>query len=326
MTLRILGPKEVRECLPMARCIEAMRRAMSLVAEGRTIQPIRQALFTPDRKGLLGLMPGYTASPEWLGAKLVSVFHGNFAQGLPSHQGVVMLFDAKHGKPSAIMDAREITAIRTAAATAVATDALARKDAKTLSFFGYGEQAREHLEALGHVRKFERVLVWGRDAKKAQAFAHEHSTKTLPVEAVATAQDAAHADVVCLLTGATDPLFFGRWLKAGQHVNAVGASTPNAAEIDTETLTRSRMFADYKDSAIALGGEFIRARDAGAISADHILGSIGDILTGKIKGRTSDADITLFKSLGMACEDLVSADVVLAEAERRNIGLRVDWG
>src|SRR5882757_9181917 len=169
MTLRIVGARDVRTILTMDRAIELMRDAMALVGRGETVQPLRSALWLPDKRGLLGLMPGYVAKPERIGVKAISVFPSNFARGLPSHQGVVMLFNTEHGAPEAIIDAREITAIRTAAATAVATDVLARRDVKTLAFLGYGEQAETHLEALRYVRAFERVLIWGRDAKKTTA-------------------------------------------------------------------------------------------------------------------------------------------------------------
>jgi len=324
--MRIVAAREVRTILTMPRAIDLMRHAMTLVARGQTQQPLRQALFLPDKSGLLGLMPGYIAQPELLGIKVISVFAKNFAAGLPSHQGVVLLFETQHGAPIAMIDAREITAIRTAAATAVATEALARRDAKTLVLFGYGEQAETHFEALTQVRSFERVLVWGRDLRKASAFAAKFGRAELPVEAIASAEDAARkGDVICTLTAAIDPVLFGRWLAAGSHVNAVGAGTPAQAELDTDAVRRCRMFADYKDSALALGGEFLRAKAAGAVGDDHIIGSIGDVLIGKVKGRSTQDELTLFKSLGMAAEDLVAADFVLREAEQRGVGQVVDW-
>lgn len=327
MQIRLLNAGAVRELLPMSACIDAMRQAMSLVATGDTIQPIRQAMFIPSQKGLLSMMPGYTAKPEWLGIKVMSVFPGNFGTAFGSHQGFVMLFETEHGAPKAILDGREITAIRTAAATAVATDALARQDVKTLAIFGYGEQAHTHLEAVTQVRTFERALVWGRDFERTQAFCAEqakhHKLEIVPVR---TAEEAAvGADVLCTTTAAKEPYYQATWLRPGQHLNVVGSSVPTTSEIDVETVARTNLYVDFKDSALALAGDFRRAKAAGAVTDDHIRGAIGEVLTGKIPGRTSAEEITLFKSLGMVAEDLVSADHILHEAERRGVGQVVEW-
>jgi ornithine cyclodeaminase len=325
--IRLLNADAVRTLLPINRCVELMRGAMTLVArEGGTIQPIRQTVWHPDKRGLMSMMPGYIADPEWLGIKVIAVFPRNFGTDLGSHQGVVVLFDATTGSPRAILDGREVTAIRTAAATAAATDVLARSDARTLGIFGYGEQAYTHLEAIPVVRRIERALVWGRDLDKARKFCEEerahHDFEIVPV---ATPEEVAAADILCTTTAATNPFFEARWLRPGHHLNAVGSSIPTTAEIDNETVARSRLFVDFRDSALALAGDFRRAREAGLVGDDHIVGSIGEVLTGKVAGRRSDEDITLFKSLGMVSEDLVSADYVLREAERQGIGSVVDW-
>ena len=327
MKIRLLNASAVRTLMPMPKCVELMRHAMSLVAKNQTIQPIRQSLFHPDRRGLMSMMPGYIADPEWLGIKVISVFPGNFGTGIGSHQGVVLLFETKNGSPVALLDGREITAIRTAAATAVATDALARKDAKTLAIFGYGEQAHTHLESVTSVRSFDRVLVWGRDYARAERFCAEGSGHgSYRLSAVRSAEDATkEADVLCTTTAAAEPFLQGEWLRPGQHLNVVGSSIPTTSEIDVETVVRSRVFVDFKDSAVALAGDFKRAKEAGRVSDDHIKGSIGDVLTARVPGRTSDQDITLFKSLGMVAEDLVSADFIYREAERRDVGSVVDW-
>jgi ornithine cyclodeaminase len=324
--MRILGAKDVRTILTMDHAIELMREAMALVARGETVQPLRQALWLPDKRGLLGIMPGYVAKPERLGAKILTVFPGNFARGLPSHQGAVVLFNSENGEFDAIMDAREITAIRTAAATAVATDILAPHDVETLVFFGYGEQAETHFEALQRVRKFDRLLIWGRDGRKSSDFAARHARPGLAVEAVGSAEAAAsQADVICTLTAAIDPILMGRWLRPGVHVNAVGSGTAREAELDIDAVKRSRMFADNREGVLGQCGEFLRAKAAGAVDDAHVLGSVGDVMVGRIPGRSSPSQITLFKSLGMAVEDLVSAEFVLREATRRNIGVAIDW-
>lgn len=324
--LRMINGREVRELLPMDRCIELMRHTFGLVSEKRANQPIRQLVRNDDGTGLIGWMPGFTADPRRLGIKVVSIFPGAVAKGIKSHQGVVMLFDAEDGRPLALMDAVEITGIRTAAATAAATDALARTDAKTLSIFGLGEQAHTHLESLPQVRKFERIKVWGRDPKKLEAFCAEQGAMLgLTLEPEPSAEAAADSDVLTLVTGAPEPFFRGEWLRPGQHLNVVGSSVPTTSEIDAETVRRSRYFADFRDSVLALSGDFRRAREQGVVGDEHVLGEVGDVLLGKVEGRRNDQDITLFKSLGMAAEDIVSADWILREAEKRGVGNVYDW-
>lgn len=327
MKVRMLNAEAVRGLLPMGRCVELMRKAMLLVAQGQTIQPIRTALRLPDGKGLLSLMPGYTANPRWLGIKIVSVFPGNFGSECGSHQGAVLLFEPEHGSLVAIADGREITAIRTAAATAVATDVLAKKDASTLAILGYGDQARVHVQSLVLVRPIARILVWGRDFAKAERFSEWAATQTRArVEAVSDVRHAiSEADVICTTTAASEPMLQGKWLRSGQHLNVVGSSIPTTAEIDVEAVARSRVFADFKDSALQLAGELRRAIQAGVVGEEHILGSVGDVLAGSIVGRSSDSDITMFKSLGLVCEDLVAADFVLRESERLGVGSFVEW-
>jgi len=327
MTLRILNARDLRALLPMHRCIALMRTAMRLVSEERTRQPIRTALWHPSGRGLLGMMPGYTAEPHWLGIKVVSVFPQNCGTERGSHQGMVLLFDPDNGSPVAIVDGREITAIRTAAATAVATDLLARSSASTLGILGYGEQASRHVESLILVRRFGRILVWGRDSRKAEKFCEWAASLTkCRLEPIGSAQAVVEqADVICTATSAAAPILEGDWLRPGQHLNAIGSSIPTTAEIDVETVRRCRLFVDFKDSALELAGEFRRARDAGVVDDNHILGSIGDLLLGRVSGRISDEDLTLFKSLGMISEDLVATDFVLREAERRGAGTLIEW-
>ena len=324
--LRLLNAAVVRQLLPMSDCIGLMRRAFEMVSTGGTIQPIRQAVLHPDGRGLLGWMPGYTATPEWLGVKVMSVFPGNFGTDLGSHQGMVLLFEPNRGAPVAIIDGREITAIRTAAATAAATDALAPTGARTLGIFGYGEQAQSHIEALLAVRPFESVRVWGRDADRARRFAADMTLlHEVPVTAVEQRPLAAACDVVCTTTAASQPILFEKWLRPGQHLNIVGSSIPTTSEVDEETIARGRLFVDFKDSTLALGGDFRGAKAKGLIGDDHIVGCVGDVLTGRIAARTDDSDITIFKSLGMVSEDLLACDFVLAEAIRLGIGQTVEW-
>jgi ornithine cyclodeaminase/alanine dehydrogenase-like protein (mu-crystallin family) len=318
--MRLLDGAAVRRLLDMPSCIEAMRRAFRLVSSGQAEQPIRTALESPE-KGLLGLMPGRLDDPEVLGLKVVSIFPGNFDRGKPTHMGMVLLFDPDDGAPLALLDAHAVTMIRTAAASAVATDLLARRDARTLALLGYGDQAVSHLEAIRLVREIDRVLVWGRRRDRAEAFAAEHG-----VEVADSVESAvAAADIVCTLTASPEPVLFGRWLRPGQHVNAVGASVPSMEEIDTEVVARSRYFADYRASCESLAGDFRRAVADGKVQPSHLLGEIGEILNGTLRGRTDAADITCFRSLGMAAEDLAAAELILRRAKARDVGVEVGF-
>ncbi len=324
--IRVLNAEAVRQLLPFDRCIPLMRHAMALVSRGLARQPIRQVTTQPSGRGVLGLMPGYIEEPQWFGVKVVTVFPRNFGTQLGSHQGMVLLFDTENGAPKAILDAREITAIRTAAATAVATDVLAPKNVRTLALFGYGEQAHAHAAALTLVRKFEEIIVWGRDAERTRAFVSQlEGHVECALRAVAQPEMAAQADVICTVTAAPEPFYRASWLRSGQHLNLVGSSIPSTSEVEPEVVRKCRYFVDYKDSALALAGEFLRAKQAGLVSDEHIVGSIGDVLEGKVPGRVGDADLTLFKSLGMVAEDLVSADFILTQAEQQGVGETIDW-
>lgn len=326
MEIRVINAAAVRQLLPMAECIPLMRRAFEVVTTGEAIQPIRQALQLPDGRGLLGWMPGYLASPERLGIKVVAVFAPGAAGQLGSHQGMVLLFDAQNGRPVAIVEAGEITGIRTAAATAVATDALAPRTTESLGVLGSGEQAGQHIAALLQVRPFKVVRIWSRTASNARALAAECAAHTpVPIVAVDSAREAASCDVVCTTTAAREPILFGAWLRPGQHLNLVGSSIPSTSEVDEATIQRGRVFVDFRVSALALAGDIRRAKSAGLIEDSHIVGNIGDVLTGRTSGRLSAADVTIFKSLGMASEDLVACDYVLAQAIRQGVGQTVEW-
>jgi ornithine cyclodeaminase/alanine dehydrogenase-like protein (mu-crystallin family) len=317
MTLRILSAADVRRLLPMARCIEAARQAMTLTSSGGALQPIRTKMDVPNGKGLLSMMPGALTDPGRLGIKVITVFPANFGTGVGSHQGAILLFDPDNGSLLAVIDGREVTAIRTGAASAVATDVLANPDAHTLGVFGYGEQAATHIEALRLVRSIERVLVWGRDATRAATFAAEQAAQSgLAVEVAAGPSDvAARADILCATTAAAEPYFRGEWLRPGQHFNVVGSSIPTTAEVDVATIASARVFTDFKDSALALGGDLQRAGAAGVDLSAAIAGEVGEVILGRARGRRGPDDITLFKSLGMVSEDLTAAWAVYEAAQ-----------
>ena len=307
MKLTIISAEEVARHLTYDRCIPLMREAMIALSKGRTRQLLR-GIIDLEGGGALGVMPGGMDDTGAFGAKLVSVFPGNFERGLPSHQGVVALFDPESGAPVCILDAGEITAIRTAAASAAATDCLARPDAKRLAILGYGEQAWRHVEAIRHVRDIEHVAVWGRSPSRTAAFAARVRTLGLAVTAAPDVERAvAGADIICTVTAASEPLLYGRLVPEGTHLNVVGSSRSNAAEIDTGLVCRSRFFADHRPGVLSQGGEFLRAKAAGRVDDDHVLGEIGEVMAGTLAGRLTPADITLYKSLGSIVQDLASA-------------------
>jgi ornithine cyclodeaminase/alanine dehydrogenase-like protein (mu-crystallin family) len=327
MDIRVLRGAEVRELLPMAECIDLMQRTMIAVSEGRVVLPLRSILTMPGDRGMMGQMPGYLADPECFGVKLVSLIPRNKPPQYSSHLGLVLLFEAEHGQPVALVDAAEITAIRTAAASALATRLLARSDAGDLALLGAGEQARSHLEAMLNVRALRRVRVWARDRDKAAAFASEQGAKHgIAIETSATVRNAVTgADLICTTTKARDPILEGDWLAPGVHLNVVGSSIAGAAEIDTPAVAKARFFVDRRESTVNEGGEYLRALKAGAITPAHILGEIGEVANGSKLGRTSPLDVTLYKSLGIAPQDLASAHHVLQKARAAGIGQVIDF-
>jgi ornithine cyclodeaminase/alanine dehydrogenase-like protein (mu-crystallin family) len=326
VTLRVINRHDMAELISMPECIVLMRQAFVLVSQGRTIQPIRQGLVLPSGRGVLSLMPGQIDEPACFGIKVVSVFPGNHGTAYGSHQGAVLLFDDETGALKAVLDGRDLTALRTAAASAAATDVLARQDARTLTIYGYGDEAESHLRSLTLVRDFERITICGRSAAKAQAFAGRMSEALGRVLDFSNDIEAsADADVVTTVTAADEPYLLGRFIKPGTHLNIVGSSIPTAAEIDDSLVAKSRFYTDYTASTLELGGEIRSAIERGAVTRDHILGCVGDVMTGKVEGRRNDADITLFKSLGMAAEDLVCAATIFNKAEIGHTGVSVDW-
>ncbi len=309
MNLKLVSAAEVARLLPYSECIPLMREAMIALSQDRTRQLLRGILDLEDEGKLFGVMPGaMLGEGATFGAKLVSVFPGNFDQGKMSHQGLVVLFDAEDGAPVAVLEAGEITAIRTAAASAAATDALARPDATRLAILGYGEQAWRHVLAIREIRPIERVRIWGRSAERAQEFAARAAAAGIAAEAAGTAAGAvADADIICAVTAAREPVLLSRDVPDGAHVNAVGSSYAVPCEIEPELVARARFFADHKAGVLAQGAEFIRAREAGLIDESHLLGEIGEVFAGSLAGRLAPGDVTIYKSLGSIVQDLAAA-------------------
>ena len=291
----ILSEDAVRNLLNMKELISAMSRALADLSGGKVIQPVRTVLSIAEHQGFFGLMPAYNGS---LGAKLVTFYPNN--QGIHTHHAVILLFRAETGEPIAMIDGRLITEMRTAAVSAVATDKLARPDSHVLAILGSGVQARSHLEALRLVREFSEVRVWS--PRNAASFAKEHSVKV-----AASAEEAVRgADVIIVATASTTPVLMGEWLSRGAHINAVGATRPNWRELDDATLRVSQIFVESREAAMQESGDVIAA---GKISAE-----IGEVIAGQKPGRLSEDEITLFKSVGVAVEDVAAADLVYRKA------------
>lgn len=324
--MRILTASDISRLLPYSRCIAAMRSAMQQTSEREAVLPLRQFMNVPGSNGKLGLMPGYIARPAVFGVKIVSKFPRPAGSQHGSHVGAVLLFDATDGLPLALLDGGMLTAIRTASTTAMATDALARADVRTLLLVGCGEEAEHHLAALREVRAFEHLLAWGRDPGRTRAFAERMSRRHgRVVEATPNLATAvARADVICTLTSATTPILRGEWLQPGQHVNLVGSAIASTAEADAEVVRRSRFFVDYREAAQVAAGELLNAIERGIVGESHVRGEIGEVLLGRVPGRQSPADITLYKSLGVTSQDLAAAQLVHAAALEQGVGLDVE--
>jgi ornithine cyclodeaminase len=309
--MRQISSEEVYAALPIAECIDVIEAAMIAVSQGKANLPLRW-LMPIDGGNAMGIMPGGLSEPHIHGIKLISLYPENPKRGLSSHQGVILLFDSGDGRPIAAVEAASVTAQRTAAASAAATRALSRPGSRVLAILGAGEQADHHLPAHLAVRPFDEVRVWTRTFANAQAFAARHAAKVASIRAVATAREAvAGADVVVTATASPKAILLGEWLEPGQHVNLVGASVASVREIDDEGVARGRYFVDTLAGAKAQAGEYIDALNAGAITETHILGEIGKVYDGTLPGRLTDRDVTIYKSLGVAAQDLAAAYEVL---------------
>lgn len=324
MATVFIGQDAVADLLPMADCIDAVRRALGDLARGEGIQPLRPVMWLPERIGALGMMPGYLGSIDTIGIKTVSVFPGNAGSEYDSHQGTVMLFDSGNGRLKAVIDATEITAIRTAAASAVATDLLAREDSSVLAILGAGVQGHRHARAIPLVRPIDETRVWSRTPESAERLVANTDGNARAVSSVEEA--VAGADIVCTTTASPDPILSGSLLEEGMHVNAVGSSVPIARELDSDAMARSRIFVDRRESTVNESGDFIMAREEGAVDDDDIVAELGEIIVGADPGRGSDQEITLFVSLGIAVEDIASADLVYRNAVESNRGFTFEFG
>ncbi|MCU1311156.1 MAG: Ornithine cyclodeaminase [Candidatus Angelobacter sp.] len=314
--MRFIDREEVARRLTYDVCIPIVRQAMIAFSKGETKQLLRSIIPLSDGR-LFGVMPGAMGTNAPFGAKLISVFQENFARGIQSHQGLVILFEPETGAPVCVVHAGELTAIRTAAASAVATDALARKDARRLALLGYGEQAGTHARAIGKVRDLESIVVWGRSPERAQTFAKQMQAElAVPVTTAGAVREAvAEADMICTVTSAAEPILMGEWVRPGTHLNLVGSGYAGPTEVDNELVVRSRFIADSREGVLHQGAEFLRAKAAGLVGDEHIVAEIGQVLSGEIEGRHSAEEITVYKSLGHVVQDLASAWAIYSQAE-----------
>ena len=321
----VIDAHTVRRLLPMAACIDVVAEALAALASDRALNPLRTILGLPFGGSALAVMPGAQVEPAAFGVKVISVFPQNRAAGIESHQGVVLLFETEHGRPVAMVDASEVTALRTAAVSGAATRALARQDANDLAILGSGTQARTHLEAMLAVRPVRRVRAWSPTRPRLEAFAAEASERHgIAVEAVNEPRDAVDgASLICTVSGATEPVVMGEWLAPGCHINAVGSALPAARELDGAAVAASRLVVDRRESALHESGDVLLAIEEGAIGPEHIAGELGEVLTGAVAGRSDSQQVTLFKSLGLAVEDVATARAVYESAVRQGAGTRV---
>lgn len=320
MSVLILSEHDVRRLLDMESCIEAMTEVLASLARGELYQPLRSIARPPNSSGFIGLMPAYRAgSAPAFSLKEIVVAPGNPARGLDTHQGGVLLHDGETGELVAVLNAAPVTEIRTAAVSAVATRALARSDAKRVAILGAGAQARGHVHAMRAVLDDPEIRIWARRLEAAEKLAAETSASVSP------SPDAAlfGAEVVCTTTAATEPVIEKRWLARGAHVNAVGSCLPTIRELDTETVADSSFFVDRRESALKEAGDLLLAVAEGAVGPDHIKAELGEVLAGMHPGRVHEDELTVFESLGIAVEDLASAELVVRRARERGVGSEV---
>jgi ornithine cyclodeaminase len=318
----VLSEHDVRRLLDMESCIEAMTEVLTSLARDELFQPLRFVVRPPDASGLFGLMPAHRsgATPAYA-LKEIVVTPDNPTRGLDAHQGAVLLHDGGTGQLTAIMNASPITEIRTAAVSGVATRALARPDSERVAVLGAGVQARAHVHAMRTVLDDPEIRIWARRLEAAEELAAEVGA------VVAPSPDAAlfGAEVVCTTTSASEPVLERRWLTRGAHVNAVGSSIPTARELDTETMTDASLFVDRRESTLNEAGDYLLAVEEGAIGPDHIKAEVGEVLAGRHPGRVDEDELTVFKSLGLAVEDLASAELIVRRARSEGVGVEVDF-
>ena len=319
---RLLTEQHVHSLLPMTDLISAMESALAKFSAGEVLQPVRTVLTVGPTKAYFGLMPASVPNPASLGAKLVTVFGENHQKGLPSHLATILLLDPETGSLIALMDGRYITEARTAAVSAVSARFLANAQASRLAIIGTGVQARSHLEALQHVRQLQDVRVWSPRQQSRDQFVDDMSPHLpIPIRACASAEAAVTgADLIVLATSSKLPVVEDRWVASGAHVMCVGACRPDQREMAPALVKRGRLYVDSRAAAVVESGDVVMNIAEGLFDKTHLRGEIGELVLGRVTGRNSDSDVTIFKSLGMAVEDVVAADLVFRRASETGAG------
>ena len=315
------------DSITMEECITVMENIFIQLEEDQAFNPLRSAMLIPGENGLLSMMPGYVNKQDIMGIKSVSVYPENANIGLESHQGSVTLFNALNGTPLAIMEAGQITAIRTAAVSGLATRILAKKNSKILAILGSGIQAKTHIEAMTTILNLEEIRVWSKNKKNAKKLVEEQRKKyAIPFRPFDTVNEAIYnADIICTTTAAVELILQGNYLMQGVHINAVGSSVRNTRELDGFAIKLSKLYVDKIESTINESGDFLMAKQEGTIDDNHIIGTLGEILTKQKKGRNNINDITLFKSLGLAVEDIATAFFIYDKYVKSNKGNWVEF-
>ncbi len=324
----VLDAAAVRQALPMDAAIKAMRRAFAALSAGRAIVPMRSQISIRQHDGVSLVMPAFVddAEGQSLAVKVVSLFDRNAGRGLPRIQSAVLVLSPDTGQPLALLEGAALTAIRTGAASGLATDLLARPRVRTAAMLGAGVQARTQLQAVCAVRPIETVWVYDPDPAAVEAFILDMVAAATDIRPASTPRQAvAEADVICAATTSRTPVFADTDLAAGVHINAVGSYQPDVREVPTETVVRARVFVDSREAALHEAGDLIQPIRQGAITADHILAELGELVLGRAAGRSCAADVTLFKAVGVAVQDAVAAMEALDRAMRLGIGQTVSW-
>ena len=322
----ILNASQVRQTLPMPAAVAAMKRAFLAISSGEADMPLRSHLDVAGGRGKTLVMPAHVVSgdADSLAVKIVSIIGDNPRRGLPRILATVLAIDPRTGQPIAVIEGTTLTAIRTAAASAAATDALARPDSRTLAVIGAGVQAREHIAAIHCVRDIRQTYLAARDRARCERLIEDMAARDPAIGNIAICASAdeavARADIVCTVTTSADPVFSPGAIRPGTHINAVGSYQPHVVEIPAATVVAARVFVDHRESALEEAGDLIQPIKAGLIDGGHILGEVGEVLAGGVAGRRADSDVTLFKSVGCAAEDCLAASEVLARAKASGIG------
>jgi alanine dehydrogenase len=329
MKIRILSAADVRQAATMADAIRAVKEAYIQLSLHQAVVPLRTPVPVDKHDGVSLFMPAYLAASDALGAKIVSVFPKNLDRGLPLIHAVVVVLDAATGQPAAVIDGTYLTALRTGAASGVATDLLARKDARVAAIFGAGAQARTQLEAICTVRAIDKVWVYDAAQDRASAYVEEMQVRGHPFPADISlagspAQAVTEADVICTATTSLTPVFSDADLKPGVHINGIGAYTPEMQEIPAATVARARVVVDARTASLAEAGDLIIPLESGLITEASIHGEIGEVAAGRISGRQSEDEVTFFKSVGVAVQDVAVADLILRRAQELGLGIEAD--